>query len=1146
MKTARRTPARVLCAIALLSLGILLGNIPVNAQKVAVRSRVVEAVNDAQMVRTQGNIHPMARAEFDRGTVADSQPMTRMLLLLQRSTEQETALHQLIDAQQSKGSGNFHNWLTPAQFGAQFGPSDADIQAVTDWLTRQGFSVAKVAAGRNVIEFSGNVAQVRNAFQTDIHKFSAKGVEFVANVSEPAIPAALAPVVKGVIALHNYPKQAHVRPKGQYRRVKATGQLTPLFTFGNPANFALAPADFNTIYNIPTTADGAGQSIAVVGQSNINLQDITDFRTLFGLPQNFTQANIILNGPDPGLVPGDEGESDLDIEWSGAIAPNAQILFVTTQSTQSNPTQITAGIDLSALYIVDNNLAPILSESYGSCELANLNEGNAFYNSLWEQAAAQGITVVVSAGDSGPAGCDNPDVETAAMGGLAVSGIASTPFNVSVGGTDFAPSTLPVTPPNQYWSATNGTTQGSALMYIPETTWDDSFCAFTYPAACTSVDSEGADLTAASGGPSNCAVLNSGDTTCKSGYAQPSFQVGVVPSTLFPSGTTATRMQPDISFFASNGNNGVAYIVCQADLNTNGNSCDLNSPFQDFSLVGGTSTATPAFAAVMALVNQQTGQRQGNANYVLYGLAAASTNYTSGKCASSVGSTPAAGCVYNDVTAGNPPNAANPPSISVACVGGSPNCSAGSSLPFGIIVSNSNPAFLATTGYDAATGLGSINVGNLLTQWSSFARTATTTALSNPSGTTNVSGQNFTVKVAVTPASASGDVSLIATTPTGTFGFGPFTLASGAVTASTSLLPPGTVSIAATYGGDATHAGSTSPALPLAVTGAGQTAQTAVYYVGYDSNGNPLNPTNSSQKITYGTPYILKIAVTNAANGKTCEFAYPNTTPPYPCPTGTVTLTDNGTPSPDFPNGGTTALSNFGIAEDQPINLTATVGTTTPGVHSLVATYSGDPNYLAGSPSKSLSITVQQAATQTGVASSLGTVPPGTTVSLSALIITTSNGAGPTGSVTFSNGSTSLGSGTCVPTSGPSNTTGANGTTAGTAFCLATISAPISAFTPAPFNQPRMPMGPFVLLALALALFLALVRWMPENRRRAYAYAGLVTFALLATVIAGCGGGGGGGGGGGKTVTINAAYPGDANYSSSKGSTTITVTSATN
>src|SRR5882757_4538468 len=305
------------------AMGVILGTLSlalvatpaVHAQTRPVPSRVTAQVDDTRTVQLKGNIHPMARPEFDRGAVADSQPMTRMLLMLQRSAEQETVLQQLMDAQQTKGSSNYHAWLTPEQFGKQFGSSDADVQAVTDWLTRQGFQVSKVAAGRGAIEFSGNVAQVRNAFHTEIHKFAVNGGEHIANVSEPAIPAALAPVVKGVAALNTFPREAHLHNRGVYRWQRDTGQIKPLFTFGNnPANFAMAPADFAKIYNIPAGADGTGQTIAVIGQSNINAQDVIDFRNLFGLPQNFTQANnIIVNGPDPGLVAGDEAESDLDV-----------------------------------------------------------------------------------------------------------------------------------------------------------------------------------------------------------------------------------------------------------------------------------------------------------------------------------------------------------------------------------------------------------------------------------------------------------------------------------------------------------------------------------------------------------------------------------------------------------------------------------------------------------------------------------------------------------------------------------------------------------------------------------------------------------------------------------------------------------------
>ena len=275
MRTGMRLWWTILCAVACASAGQTSW-----AQKAPVASRVVEQIDETRTVHIQGNVHPLARAEFDRGAVAESQPMTRMLLLLQRSAEQETALRQLLDAQQTKSSGSYHAWLTPAQFGQQFGPSDADLQAVTDWLTKQGFQVAKVSAGRTTVEFSGTAAQVQSAFQTQIHRFMVNGKEHIANVSDPAIPAALAPVVGGVVALNNFPKHSMLHRVGSFQRDLATGQVKALFTYtdSNGTFYGVGPADFATIYNIPAGADGSGQSIAVVGQSNINIQDVRDFR----------------------------------------------------------------------------------------------------------------------------------------------------------------------------------------------------------------------------------------------------------------------------------------------------------------------------------------------------------------------------------------------------------------------------------------------------------------------------------------------------------------------------------------------------------------------------------------------------------------------------------------------------------------------------------------------------------------------------------------------------------------------------------------------------------------------------------------------------------------------------------------------------
>jgi subtilase family serine protease len=687
-----------------------------SAQTQPVRARITEAVDETNLVRLRGSVHPLARAEFDQGVVADSKPMNRMLLLLQRSPEQEAALQQFMDDQQNKASANFHAWLTPEQFGKKFGPADEDIQAVKAWLGSHGFQVGKVSKGRTVIEFSGNAGQVRNAFHTEIHRLLVIGEEHVANVSDPQIPAALTPVVRGVVALHNFRPKSFLHNAGTFRRNAKTGEVKPAFTFSdvNGTFYAVGPADFAKIYNIPQAATGAGQSIAVVGQSNINLQDVRDFRSIFGLPTN--DPLVVLNGPDPGLVSGDETESDLDVEWAGAVAPQAQIIFVTTETTQ---TDFTAGIDASAMYIVDNNVAPVLSESYGDCESNLGTTGNAFYNSLWQQAAAEGITVVIAAGDNGSAGCDPaaaPANQNAATQGLGVSGFASTPFNVAAGGTDFDDANNQAT----YWNTANTSTTppvpASAKGYIPETTWNDS-CASTATAGnvsglCTTVNSNGIDLVAGSGGPSSIYTT------------KPSWQTGFGDS---------RRDIPDVSLFSSDGGPTNAptksfYIVCESDQDITGDAgCSLTkftstTPFHDFQAVGGTSGATPTFAAIIALINQTTGQRQGNANYALYhtyslaktaGNVCNSSTLTTAQLSSNT-------CVFYDTTKGN---------VSVACAGGSPNCSNTSAATnqFGIMATTkggSTPAFGTIAGYDLATGLGSVNVANLLASWSAPARTA--------------------------------------------------------------------------------------------------------------------------------------------------------------------------------------------------------------------------------------------------------------------------------------------------------------------------------------------------------------------------------------------------------------------------------------
>src|SRR5579863_3915400 len=491
------------------------------SQTPRIPARVTQSVDDSNRVTLRGNVHPMARAALDRGAVPDSQLATRVDILLKRSDDQEAALRQLLDQQQDKSSPNYHKWLTPDQFGKQFGPADPDIQAVTDWLTSRGFTNIKVSPGRTRVEFDGNVGQISSAFQTQIHHFFVNGTMHTANISDPQIPAALSPVVRGVASLNDFRPHAQVHRLGTFRRAKDTHEVKPLFTFGKCGSttpcYAVGPGDFAKIYNIPATvggsAPGTGVTIAIVQDSNINPSDVSDFQKMFGLTNN--PVNVILNGPDPGIqgpnsATDDEIEADLDVQWAGAVAPGAQIDLVVSQDAQSIGM---FGTDLSAIYIVDNNIAPVLSESFGSCEANIGSSAEALYVDLWKQASAQGITAVISEGDNGSAGCDPDQVSSdqdVANSGIAVSGLASTAFNVALGGTDFQNAGTTQNSPSgtsAFWNASNSTdgTQTSAKGYIPEWPWNDSCAATATSSAnigtCTaSVINANADPTAANFG----------------------------------------------------------------------------------------------------------------------------------------------------------------------------------------------------------------------------------------------------------------------------------------------------------------------------------------------------------------------------------------------------------------------------------------------------------------------------------------------------------------------------------------------------------------------------------------------------------------------------------------------------------------------
>ena len=1184
-------------------------------QTPSVPSRITQAVDDANLATLRGHIHHLARPEFDRGAAEDGAPSGRMIVSLQRSQEQEAALHQLLDQQQSKDSKNYHAWLTPDQFAAQFAPAAQDTQTVTDWLQSQGFQIHHVAAGGMFIEFTGTVGQVRRAFHTEIHRFVVSGEEHFANVSDPQIPAALTPVVASITSLHNFPRRSHAHRTGVFQRSKDTGEVRPLLSttsgcgsMHNQPCFALGPADFAKIYNVPATINsappGTGQTIAIVNDSNINIADAQAFRKFFGLTAN--DPKIVLNGPDPGILSGsagDEGEADLDVQWSGGIATAATIDLVISES----PTTLGAsGIDLSALYIVENNLAPVMSVSFGDCEPST---GDTFFNSLWEQAAAQGITVTVSTGDNGSAACDGGSATaTAAANGLTVSGLAASQFNIAVGGTDFDDATNPTT----FWNTTNTAgTQASAKSYIPETTWNDS-CAGNATAGslgtCTTVNSNGDDLIAASGGPSAFVT-------------KPTWQTGPgVPN-------DNKRDLPDVSLFASDGpksNN--FYIVCQADaLSTPANSCTTTGTAQ-FLAVGGTSASAPAFAAIMSLVNQQTGQRQGNSNYVLYKLAAQSgascnsSSLTGGQLTSN-------SCVFYDTTKGN---------ISVACQGSTKNCSNATAGQFGVLVdpnATNTPAWTTTAGYDRATGLGSVNVANLLAKWNTVTFTSSTTTITASPGSPVAHGANASFTVTVTSGSGTptGDVSLIAQ-PAGAaqVALGPFKLTGGSASITTNLLPGGTAyPVVAHYAGDGTFGASDSA--PVTVTVGTEASKTTLTMQTFAANGNVSNP--NATTAAYGSAYVLRVDVTNAA-GTSCANGA------VPCPTGKVTITDNGAPLNDFAGSNSAVLSNLGFLEDQPVQLPV-------GTHALVAVYAGDNSFTA-STSATDSVSITQTSTATTVTASPASVATGGTATLTAIVGTNSSGVAPTGTVQFMNGASPIsGTVTYTPTNGSStanaslkatlsvtfstagaqsitakysgdtnyatststaitvnvggstqatttavtssatsitsgssvtltakvtgtsnNGPGVTGTvqfkngstalgaaatctpTAGTSStagsCTATLTSTLSFLSP-PFAPRRMPGLPIRLLwisaAALLLIFLLTLKRTPQAQRRGYAYAGLLVFVCIAAGTAGCSGthSSNSGGGSSHTDSITGVYSGDGNYTGST-STAITIT----
>jgi subtilase family serine protease len=936
-----------LCVLAGALFGASVSSAQPNRIVITPSNRIVSPVDDTQLTTLRGTVSPLASRRNDLGAAPEGLQLQRMHLVLKRSDSQEAALKQLIDEMHTPGSPNYHKWLTPDQFGAQFGPSDQDIAAVTTWLTTHGFNVSGVNPGRQTMEISGSVAQLRNAFHTQIHQYSVSGQTRYSNANDPQIPAALAPVVGGFVSLNNFPIRSYAHPLGKALYDPKTNQATPQWTMGSGSSlsFVLAPKDYAVQYDLNSLytagVNGAGQTIAIINEANINVALVNQFRSLFGLPNNPPQ--VIIDGNDPGIDgannPGGPNfasvEAYLDVEWAGAVAPNATIDLVIAADT---PLQ--SGLILAAERAVYSNLAPVISVSFGNCE-ANIASGNAFLSTLWEQAAAQGITVAVSTGDAGSAGCDNDSSQSYAVGGQAVNGFASTPFNVAVGGTDFfysqynGTSSALAAQIATYWntSPSNSTPAVSLLQPVPEQPWNASQYGLNINSYYNSF--QDTTIAGAGGGASNAALCsggyNSSTGLCisgQSGYPKPAWQTGV---TGIPA--DGVRDTPDVSLFASSGINASFYPICASD----GDCQPASGGTVQIYGVGGTSASTPAFAGIMALVNQKYG-RQGQANTVLYPLAK---------------QFPAS---FHDVTNGN---------ISVPCEFGptvSANCisvsnpisvpgSAGGTIIEGRIGTGTTPLYNATAGYDLATGLGTIDAAVLVNNWNKITlATTTTTMTATPANSVPLSaiphGTSVTIAGAVTGSGApTGDVALMTDNTEQSQQFATkYTLANGSYTGTTPILPGGTYNIWAQYGGDSVNGMSTSAKTQITVTPEASTVNLNMF------SGNKLYKpgTGPGTSVDYGTQLLLSALVapsTQAAALQTClETRTGCSGISFTYPTGTVNFADNGSTLK------TAALNNEGDAE---YNAPFSVGT-----HSVTASYAGDKSYGAAPTTLPIAFTV--------------------------------------------------------------------------------------------------------------------------------------------------------------------------------------------
>lgn len=718
-----------------------------SAEQVA--SRIPAEINNAERATIPNSQHPLAQPQYDAGRMAADTRLDGITLNFSRSPQQEADLKALIAAQQNPASPLYHQWLNPDQFAARYGMSDSDISKVENWLQEQGFTIESVARSKNAIHFAGTVRQVEQAFSTEMHSYKINGTRHFAPSTALSVPAAFAGTVLSIKNLDDFRPRAQVilrrnmRSRANFTGAGSTNSSNEIILFA-PGDIKTA-YDINPLYNGSVT--GAGQSITIVGQSAVETSDLEAFQSAAGLTVKDPTLYLVPNTGDSTVqADGDEAESDLDLEWSNAIAPGATINFVYTGSNTNY------GAFDSIVYAIDNKIGTIVSSSYGTCETAL---GGQTLESNFEQGTAQGQSFLAAAGDDGSTDCYGiSSLSTTQQEALAVDYPASSVYVTGMGGTEIDQSNSNYsTVGDGYWEADSGTSDivNSVLQYIPEVVWNDD------EANC---------------GYSNCLSATGGGASIL--FAKPSWQTGV---TGIPSGTN--RFVPDLALYASP--NYPGYLYCSSDSSawTSGQTSSCTSGFEDaqtgyLTAAGGTSFDGPIFSGILALINQKQGYTtgQGLINPTLYQLASNSATYA---------------LAFHDITSGNND-----------CNAGSTNCSssAGFSANVGydeVTGLGSVDAFNLATAWPASSGGGSL--------------IATTTTISAANSSPNVNtSDTFTVTVTGASGTPTGTVNL---TIDGGTPISEALSSNGTYVYTTSFATAGDHTILAAYVANSTYAAST-------------------------------------------------------------------------------------------------------------------------------------------------------------------------------------------------------------------------------------------------------------------------------------------------------------------------------------------------